>query len=82
MNNKVYNVDAPKRPVNVSVNNDLLAQSKALKINISQLLETQLAKKVAECKRAAWKEENKQAIDDYNKRVSTDGLFGDNKRLF
>ena len=30
----VFNPQAPKKPTNVSVNSDLLAQAKALKINL------------------------------------------------
>ena len=33
-------------------------------------------------KKANWEEQNRVAIDDYNKRVKKEGLFSDNFRSF
>ena len=82
MESPIFNPTAPKRPVNVRINSDLVSQAKALKINISQELESHLAEVVAERKRQTWKEENKEAVEDYNRRIEQDGLFSDGERLF
>ena len=40
-----YESTAAKKPVNLSVNSDLLRQAKELKVNVSQVLEVALASK-------------------------------------
>ncbi len=77
-----FDSKAGKRAVNVSINADLLAQSKALKINLSQALEERLAEKVAAARQRAWLTENLEAMDDYNAAVAKRGLFGDRERSF
>jgi antitoxin CcdA len=39
----LYNVNAPKKPTNLTVNRDLLTQAKEYKINLSATLETALS---------------------------------------
>ncbi|MBF0153246.1 MAG: type II toxin-antitoxin system CcdA family antitoxin [Magnetococcales bacterium] len=78
----LYDANAPKRPVNVRINSDLVTQAKALKINLSQELEAHLAGLVAEKRRQTWKQENQEAIASYNHRIEADGLFGDSERVF
>lgn len=77
-----YDVNAPKKATNLSVNADLLAQARAAKINLSRVFEERLAEVVLEAKRHAWIEHNKAAIDDYNQRVAERGSFGDASRRF
>jgi len=43
-----YDLHAPKRPTNLSINEDLLRQAKELGINLSATLESELARVVAE----------------------------------
>ncbi len=73
---------AGKRAVNVSVNADLLDQSKALKINLSKALEARLEEEVAAARRRAWLVENQEAMEDYNRVVAERGVFGDDERSF
>ena len=80
--NNAYDVGAPKKAANLSVNSDLLAQAKKLGINISAVLEHSLADKVKMLKAEAWKRENKEAIEEYNEHVQTHDSFGDQARLF
>lgn len=77
-----FDTTAPKRPVNVRMNSDLVAQAKSLKINLSQELEAHLAELVAERRRQDWKEENKEAIEEYNARIEREGVFGQEFRRF
>ena len=72
-----FDTTAPKRPVNVRINSDLVAQAKLLKINLSRELESHLAELVAERRRQAWKEENKEGIEEYNARIAREGVFGE-----
>ena len=46
-----YDTSAPKRPTNVSVNEDLLAKARDLGVNLSQTLEDGLKARVAEERR-------------------------------
>ncbi|MBF0371314.1 MAG: type II toxin-antitoxin system CcdA family antitoxin [Magnetococcales bacterium] len=82
MDHTIYDASAPKKPVNVSVNSDLLTQAKTLKINLSKLLETHLVMEVTKQRREAWLKDNQEAIAQYNKRINQHGVFGDSVRLF
>ncbi len=55
-----------RRPTNVTRPTALVAEPKALQVNVSQACETGLARAVAEARRARWLEENAQAIEDHN----------------
>lgn len=77
-----YNLNAPKKSANLSINSDLILQAKALKINLSKLLEEKLAATIAAQKEQIWLQENKDAIENYNERVSQKGMFSDRLRRF
>jgi antitoxin CcdA len=77
-----FDLNAPKKATNLSINSDLLKQAKALKINISQTLENHLAQLVREARRQQWVAENQSAISDYNQRVEQQGVFSDKLRSF
>lgn len=72
----------PKKSINLSINSDLLSQAKECRINISQVLEARLAEILREEKLRLWKEENREAIEDYNRRVEAHGTFGNGVRRF
>lgn len=80
--NAVFDPKAPKKACNVSVNEDLLRQAKELGINLSQTLEGELEKRVREAKAQAWCEENKAAIEAYNRYVAEHGVWSDGLRAF
>ena len=44
--NPPYDTSAPKRPINLSVNGDLLAQAKSAGVNLSSVLEHALIAEV------------------------------------
>ncbi len=73
----VYDPRAPKKATNVTVNSDLLAQAKALKINLSAVLEKSLAEYVRVLKTEAWLRENGEAISTFNRDVELHGTFGE-----
>jgi antitoxin CcdA len=60
------NASAPKKPTNLSINSDLLAAARELKINLSATLEEALIQEVKALMRKHWLEENKEAIDACN----------------
>jgi len=80
--NALFDAKAPKRAVNVSVNEDLLRQAKALGINLSQAIEGQLERLVREAKGKAWVEESREAIERRREWVERRGLWSDGMRLF
>jgi len=65
---------ARRRPTNVSLNGQLLAEARALDINISQAAERGLALQIAEARAKTWREENKKNIDAWNAYVDRHGL--------
>ncbi len=71
-----------KIATNLSVRRELVERAKALGLNLSEVLETSLAAAIAAAERAAWLEENHEAIDSYNQRIERDGLWSDGLRRF
>ncbi len=76
----IYDVDAPKKPTNLSINSDLLKKARGLKINLSATLEQALALHVKSTLRDTWLKENKEAIDALNDLTEKNGLFSDSYR--
>ena len=82
MQTTLYDTSAPKKPTNVSINRDLLQQAKEHQINLSQALELRLAELLREQRQQQWLQENQEAVEAYNRRVETNGLFSDGVRRF
>lgn len=64
----------PRKATNVSLAEALLAEAKALRINISQAAEAGLARAVAEKRAERWREENRPALESSNAYVEQHGL--------
>jgi antitoxin CcdA len=77
-----FDTTAPKKATNLSINSDLLRQTKELNINLSQTVEDYLSELVREAKRKQWLAENAEAIAAYNERIERDGVFSDGLRRF
>ena len=73
---------APKKPVNLSINSDLLTVARSLNINLSATMEAALSEAVKRKQRERWLSENQAAIEAYNERVDTNGVFSDGLRKF
>lgn len=71
-----------KRATNVSINQGLLEEAKALDINLSATLEKALEAEVRARKREKWLAENREAIAAYNARIERDGMLSDHVRAF
>ena len=71
-----------KRAANVSINEGLLRDAKALDINLSATLERALEQEVRARRREQWLENNREAIVAYNARIERDGVWSDGLRGF
>jgi post-segregation antitoxin (ccd killing protein) len=73
----VYDVEAPKRPVNLSLNADLVAQARGVTGNLSEVVEALLAEFLA--KEQASKEARAEAL---RATIATWNAFGDKRGSF
>ena len=73
---------APKKAVNVSINSDLLRRAREMKINLSRTLEETLERLLREERARRWKEENRDAMEAFNRWVEEHGVFSDRLRQF
>jgi len=71
-----------KKATNLSIDNDLLARARHLKINLSQVVESGLVEAIRRHERAQWLEKNRAALDAYNDHVEKQGVFSDGLRSF
>jgi antitoxin CcdA len=71
----IYSIDAPKKATNLSINSDLFRQAKAYGINLSAALEKSLEEMVRKEKEKRWLEENREAIEENNRRIAERGTF-------
>ena len=76
------NTSSAKKAANLSIRADLLEEARAYKINLSQTLEIALQAEVKKEKERQWLEENRAAIEAYNREIAEHGLFSDNFRDF
>jgi antitoxin CcdA len=82
MTTPVRDRSATKKPVNLSIDRDLLQQARELKVNLSKALEERLAEIVRAERARRWQEDNREAIEAHNRFVEKHGLFNDiRKRL-
>jgi antitoxin CcdA len=73
---RMKNTDKPKRrPVNLSIRADIIADAKAYNINASQEAEKAIEAAVKKAKAAAWADENREHIDNYNNFFRKNGLL-------
>jgi antitoxin CcdA len=66
-----------------------LAAAREARIDLSELLSHALQRRLPQLNRSEreqaarqWYEENKEAVDAYNKMIETHGLFSDGVRMF
>ena len=71
-----------KKAVNLRINQTLIDEAKALKINLSQTLETSLVEILREKQKEAWLQDNKGAVASYNQRIEEQGVFSNGLRQF
>lgn len=79
---EAYDTTAPKKATNLTINSDLLQKAKSYKINLSKNFEIYLNELVKARDTKAWQEENASAIEEFNQRVESRGVFSDGLRSF
>ena len=62
-----------KCAVNLSVDENVLAEARALNLNLSRFVEEKLSEHTRRLRAETWLEENRDAIKAYNDRVERDG---------
>ncbi len=72
----------PKKPTNLSLNQDLVRAAKAYGLNVSRIAEAALAEAVRAQAERRWLEQNAEALDAYNEKLGTREPFGDRHRRF
>jgi|SRR6185312_13364090 len=65
----------PKRAVNVSVDAEILKAAKEMKINLSQAFEATLRSLTKEERIRRFSEENREAIESYNRFIEKNGIW-------
>lgn len=71
-----------KRATNLSLDQDLLKDAKALGVNISQAAEKGVSEAVSKAKSEAWLEENREALIAWGEWVEKNGLPLEEFRMF
>jgi antitoxin CcdA len=71
-----------RQATNLSLPADLVAEARALGVNLSRACETGLADAVRQARSAQWRAENAEAIQSYNDWIEKNGLPLDDLRLF
>ena len=74
-----YNVSANKRPVNLTLNEDLVAQARTVTDNLSAVVEALLADYIAEQqeRRAAQADVVRETVATWNRFTDEQGSFAD-----
>ncbi|WP_257310072.1 type II toxin-antitoxin system CcdA family antitoxin [Geothrix fuzhouensis] len=73
---------ASKKAVNLSLDSDLLRQARELGLNLSSVAEEALTYAVSVRLAERWAEENRAAVEAYNRRIEAQGVFSDGLRTF
>ena len=68
------NRQATRKSTNLSLDAQLVADAKAFGLNLSETAERAIAEAVREEKVRRWKEENREAIEAYNRYIDEHGV--------
>jgi antitoxin CcdA len=71
-----------KKATNLSLDQDLLKDARALGINVSQAAQNGLEAAVKQAKQEAWVEENRAAMEANNRWVEKNGIPLEKYRMF
>jgi antitoxin CcdA len=69
-----------KRSVNLSIDAKLVAEAKEFGTNLSATLERALEREHRALRQDRWKQQNRAAVEAWNKLVEEDGLWADKHR--
>lgn len=68
-------IPSKRRPVNLTIREDILDEAKSLKLNASRAAERGIAEAVRRAKAQSWRAENASAIAVHNGRIEQDGTL-------
>lgn len=75
LHNPIFNQTKPlKKPTNLTLNIEVLAEAKKLGINISRACDAFLETLVKQEKERLWKLENAKFVASYNETINEEGL--------
>jgi antitoxin CcdA len=74
--------NAKKRAVNLTADAALLADAKALGLNLSEILDGALRAHLKQTREERWRAENRQAIEAHNDDIDRNGLWLDEFRTW
>jgi len=80
--NRPARFEGPKKATNVSLNAELVEEARKLGINVSEACQSGLAAQVKAARDAAWKQENRAAIESWNDYIRKNGMPYDTYRQF
>lgn len=63
-----------RKPTNLSIDAALIAEARALDVNLSRAAEQGVREAVGRARAAQWKAENAEALDSSNRHVEAHGL--------
>ncbi len=75
-------IDGPRKATNVSLNSELVAEAKRLGINVSRACEAGLERDVKKAAEAKWLEENRPAMEEWNRWIEKNGIPYSEHRRF
>ncbi len=70
------------KPANLSLNADLVRESRELGINLSRAAEEGIARALKAEKERRWRQENAETLVNYNEWIAQEGLPLEKYRLF
>jgi len=73
----LYRANATKRPVNLSINSDLVEKARTLGLNLSALAEEAIIAAYARAARAKWDDEIRQACAVHNRYIAEHGTLAE-----
>ncbi len=71
-----------RRPLNLSVDTGIVDRARDFGINMSQVMEEALRAAVKKEDERRWKEENREALESYNRWVEKNGLPFEHLRVW
>jgi antitoxin CcdA len=82
MEHQMSTVRRLEKAVNVSISVDLLQAARNSEPNLSATLEAAVERELRQLRKREWLEQNKNAIQDYNRDVEEQGAYSDGLRTF
>lgn len=74
---ELYDANATKRPVNLSINSDLIEKARNMGLNLSALAEEAITAAYAKAARAKWDDEIRQACDVHSRYIAEHGTLAE-----